>query len=428
MQIKREQLNPTTIKLTLEADQSVLDAVKADVLKHLAKNMKLPGFRPGKAPLAVVERNADTRALQAEFLDEAINRLYGEAIEHERLRVVGQPKVGIQKFVPFSTLALSFEVEAVGDVKLPNYKKIKLAKKEAIVTDKDVDEVVESLRERGSERKDVTRTSKDGDEVTIDFTGKDAKTGEAIKGADGKGYPLILGSNTFIPGFESNLAGMKTGEAKEFTLTFPKDYGVKALQNRKVAFAVTVTKVQELVAPKADDAFAEKVGPFKSLADLKSDIRRQLQTEKDSEVTREFENQLLETIADKTTAAIPETLIEDEIHRAEDEVRRNLAYRGQTWQEFLDEQGQTEEEYRKTLREPAERRVKAGLALSEIAEQEGITVTPEEFKLRMQLIRGQYTDKAMQAELEKPENARQIISGMITEKTMAKLSGYTTAK
>lgn len=424
MQINREQLNPTTIKLTLEADRNVLDEVKAAVMKQLAKNMKVSGFRPGKVPPAIVERNADPQTLQADFLDAAINRLYSDILEREKLRVVGQPKVGIQKFVPFTTLGVSFEVEAVGDITLPDYKKIKLTRKVTAVTDKDVDDVIKRLRERAAERKDVTRAAKEGDEVTIDFTGKDAKNGEPIKGADGKGYPLMLGSDTFIPGFEANLVGLKPGESKEFTLTFPKDYGVKALQNRKVTFSVTAAKVQELALPAGDDTFAAKAGPFKTLTDLKADIRKQLESEKEADATRSFENELLEALAAKTTVAIPAALVDTEAKHAEDEIRRNLVYRGQTWQEYLEELGQKEDDYRASLREPAERRVRAGLALSEVAEREGITVTPEEFKIRMQLLKGQYTDAQMQAELEKPENARQILSDMLTEKTLARLTEY----
>jgi trigger factor len=328
--------------------------------------------------------------------------------------------------VPFSTLEVVVEVTVVGDVKLPDYKKFTLAKKSAEVAVKDVDDVIENLRVRVAEKKDVDRAAKNGDEVTIDFAGTDAKTNEPVKGADGKDYPLVLGSDMFIPGFEANLLGMKAGEEKTFVLTFPADYGVKALQKRKVSFTVTVTKVQEVVKPKVDDEFAAKVGPFKTVKDLKADIRKQLESEKQSEVDRAFENELLEMLADKTTVAVPAVLIDEEVERTERQVRQNLAYRGQTWQEYLEELGQSEDEYRKSIREPAERRVKAGLALSEVAEKEGLTVTPEEFQIRMQLLKGQYQDKMMQVELEKPENARQVLSGMLTEKTIAKLTEYVT--
>jgi len=428
MQIKREQINPTTVKLTITADQALLDETKQHVLRHLAQKAKLPGFRPGKAPLQLVEKNTEPSVLQAEFIDEVLNELYGKAVEQEKLRVVGQPKVGLQKFVPYTDLEVAVEVEAVGDVKLPDYKKLKVIKPVVEVTDKDVVEVIENLRQRLAERKDVERAAKDGDEVSIDFAGVDAKTKEAINGAEGKNYPLPLGSDSFIPGFEANLIGLRPGEEKTFELAFPKDYGVKALQSRNVSFTVTVHAVKELIKPKADDAFATKAGPFKTLKDLKADIKKQLLTEKQGEADREFENALLEQLADKTTVAVPESLIADEVERTISQVRQNLAYRGQTWQQYLEDVGQGEDDYRKGLREPAERRVKVGLALSEIAEKEGITVTPEEFQLRLQLLKGQYaSDKLMQAELDKPESVRSIVSSMLTEKTLFKLVSYTTA-
>jgi len=427
MQIKREDLNPTTVKLTITADQAQLDAAKQHVLMHLAQKMKLPGFRPGKAPLTIVEKNADPSVLQAEFIDEILNQLYGQAMEQERVRPVGQPKVSLQKFVPYTDLELAIEVEAIGKVKLPDYKKLKVAKELVEVTAKDVDEVVESLRTRLAERKDVERAAKNGDEVTIDFKGTDAKTKEAINGADGKSYPLVLGSDSFIPGFETNVVGMKADEAKTFMLTFPKDYGVKTLQNRKVSFEVTVTAIKELVKPKADDVFAAKAGPFKTLQDLKTDIKKQLLSEKQGEADRSFENRLLEQLADKTTVAVPELLIDDELERTITQLRQNLSYRDQTWEQYREELGQTDAEYRTSLREPAEKRVKVGIALSEIAEAEGITITPEEFQLRLQLLKGQYaSDAQMQLEIDKPENTRTIISNMLTEKTLAKLTKYTT--
>ncbi|HVU59781.1 MAG TPA: trigger factor [Candidatus Saccharimonadales bacterium] len=427
MQITREQLTPTTVRLTVAADPAFLANTKTEVLQRLGRQMKVAGFRPGKAPLPIIEKQADPSTLQSQFLDAALNHLYGDALDQEKLRPVAQPNLTIQTFVPFSTLEFVAEVEAIGDIKLPDYTKIKLPKPTAGVTAKDVDEVVHTLQQRAAERKAVDRAAKNGDETTIDFNGKDAKTDEPVKGADGQGYPLLLGSDTFIPGFETNLVGMKAGETKTFVLTFPKDYGVAALQNRKVSFTVTVTKVQEVAEPKLDDAFAAKVGPFKSLAALREDIRKQLSAEKQREADRAYENELIEKIAAGTTVAIPSVLIDEEVQRAEAELRQNLAYRGQTWPEYLQELGQSEVDYRASLRGPAELRVKAGLALTEIAEREHLSVTPEELSIRLQLLKGQYQDKTMQAELEKPANVRSIMSGMLSDKTIATLVDYATA-
>jgi trigger factor len=266
MQITTDQLAPTKLKLTITADQAELDTIKQHVLKNLAKNVKVQGFRAGKAPAHLVEKNTDPAVLQSEFLDHAINDLYVGLVEQQNLRPVAQPQINVTKFVPFTTLEFSAEVEVVGKIVLADYKKIKLTKAAVSVAAKDIDEVLANLQTRAAVKEPVKRAAKNGDEVVIDFTGTDAKTKEPIDGADGSDYPLLLGSNSFIPGFEEELIGLKADAKKSFDITFPKDYGAAELQNRKVTFAVTVKQVQELVKAKLDDAFAATVGPFKTVA------------------------------------------------------------------------------------------------------------------------------------------------------------------
>jgi len=424
MQVKRQQIEPTKIKLAVVADQALLDETKQALLRKLSQDVKVQGFRPGKAPAKLVEKQLDPAALQSEFLDQAVNQLYVRAAQQEKLRPVAPPQISITKFVPFSTLEFTAEVDAVGDIKLPDYKKIKLEPKKAEVAAKEVNEVVGNLQKRAATKADAARAAKDGDEVTIDFQGTDAKTGDPIKGADGQDYPLLIGSKSFIPGFEDELLGLKTGDKKSFNLKFPKDYAAADLQGRQVTFAVTVKKVQELSNPKLEDAFAASVGPFKTVAELKADIKKQLMAEKQQEANQSFDNELLEKIAAKSIVAIPDSLIEEEIDRIEEEEKRSVVYRGQTWQEHLKAEGLTDEQHRAKQHQPAATRVKAGLVLGTIAEQETITVTPEELEVRMQLLKGQYPDPAMQAELDKPENRRDIHSRLMTEKTLDALRAY----
>ncbi len=424
MQVKKESLSPTKLKLTLVAEQSVMEQAKQEALQHLAKHVKVQGFREGKAPLALIEKQVDQNALQTEFLDIVVNRVYVDALMADRLRPVDSPTIAITKFVPFTELEMTAEVEVVGAVKLPDYKKIKLEKPAVKVTAKDVDEVLDNLKERLAEKKTVDRAAKTGDEAVIDFAGTDTKTKEAIAGTDGKDYPLLLGSNSFIPGFEEEVIGMKAGETKSFDIVFPKEYGVSALQNRKVTFEVTVKEVRELELPKLDDAFAGRIGSFKTLADLKADIKQQITAERQQEIDRTYESDLLETIAKKTKADIPEMLITEEVERQINQVRQNLMYRGQTWEEYLKSEGVSEDELRQRERPAAALRVTAGLALSDIAEAENIFVTPEETDVRLQLIRGQYQDEAMRAELDKPEARREVANRILSEKTIARLTEY----
>jgi trigger factor len=356
-------------------------------------------------------------------MEHALNELYRRAVDEENIRPINTPNVQLKKFVPYSQLEFEAETEILGPVKLPNYKAIKLAKPQVSVTVKEVDEVVKSLQTRMAERIEVNRVAKVGDELQIDFTGTDTK-GEKIQGAEGKDHQLILGSNTFIPGFEENLMGIKPGGTKEFDVTFPADYGVAALQSKKVKFKADVLKVKELNEPKLDDEFAKKAGPFKSLVDLKKDVKKQLTEEKQRQTDVDYQNQLVRKIAEKTQIDVPKSIVESENLRLEDQEKQNLSYRGETWQEHLKAEGVTEEEHRQRHYPEALERVKVGLILSEIAEKEGIRVTPEELEIRVQVLKGQYQDPQMQAELDKETSRRDIESRLLTEKTLTQLVKY----
>ena len=427
MQLSKKNLSDTNIQLTITADAAQLARAKELALQHLAGSVKVQGFRDGKAPLNLVEKQVSPENLQTEFLEHAINELYAAAAAQEALRPVAQPQIKITKFVPFDALEIEAGVEVLGEIKLPDYKKLRIAKKKISVTAKDVDEVIDQLKKREAAKKEVARAAKTGDEVWIDFSGVDAKTSQPISGDDGKDYPLLLGSNTFIPGFEDNIIGIKPGEEKIFTLTFPKDYGLKVLQNKKVTFIVTAKKVEELVEPKVDDAFAAKVGPFKTVEELKADIKKQLAAEQEQQAGRELADEIIVAIAKDTKVAIPAVLVEEQLDRMEADEKQNLLYRGQTWQEHLDAEGVTAAEHRDRNKAEAELRVKAGIVLTEIAEREKITVTPEELAVRLKLLKGEYPDPRMQAELGKPEGRREIASRLMSEKTIERLKSLIAA-
>lgn len=428
MQVTRKNLSDTKVLLTITAAEAYLAPFKQKALEKLAGQVKVAGFREGKVPLNLVEKNVDPQALQTEFVDEALNSLYVSAAQEEKLRPVDNPKITLKKFVPFTTLEFEAEVEVLGKIKVADYKKIKKQPKKVSVTATDVDDVIKGLASRMAASKDVDRAAKAGDKAIIDFKGVDAKK-QPIKGADGKDYPLLLGSDTFIPGFEKNLIGMKPSEEKTFELDFPKDYGVKVLAGSKVTFTVTIKKVQEQSEPKIDNDFAAKAGPFKTLQELKDNIKEELQREREAKELQDLDAEIVKEVADKSTLSIPASLIEDQIERLKTEVRQNLNYKGVTYEEHLKAEGKTEEEFRKEILAPeAESRVRAGLVLAEISELESLDVQPDEVDLRIQMLKAQYQDPQMQEELDKPESRSNIASRMLTEKTIQKLVEYATKK
>lgn len=426
MQVDVSNLSPTKVKVFIKASPVELEEYKKIVLNKFANNTKIQGFREGKAPLNLVEKNVDQTRFQADFLEETMSGLYGESSRRGKFRPVSNPEVAIKKFVPYSDLEFEVTVEVLGKIKLADYKKIKLEKPKVETSAKDVDGVMKSLQLKMAEKKEVNRVAKQSDEVWVDFKGVDMK-GQPINGADGKDYPLVIGSKTFIPGFEENLIGLKPGDEKTFEVTFPKDYGVKSLAGKKVKFTANVKKVNEVTEPKLDDSFAAKAGPFKTLKDLKDDIKRQLTLERQNEANRDYSNNLVEKLTDKSEIAVPDSMVEHQIEHNLSELKRNLTYGGQTFPEFLEAEATNEEKYKKDVLWPqAERQVKGSLMLAEIGEREQIVVTPDELEERIQALKAQYQDQKMREELNKPEAKKDIASRMITEKTLQKLEQYAT--
>lgn len=425
MQVKINHPTTTEAIVTIIANPDELQFIKGHVLEHFKSSVKVPGFREGKVPANILEKHVDQETLQSKFLEESIEQLYTQALQSHKLRPVDRPQIAIKKFVPFTTLEFEATVPVVGEIKLADYKKVKLPKPKVTITTKDIEDVLKSLLERAAEKTDVDRPAKTGDQLYIDFSGVDDKK-QKVNGADGKDYPLLLGSNAFIPGFEENLVGLKATQDKTFTLKFPKDYGVKALATKNVTFSVNVTKVQEVKTPKLDDAFAVTVGPFKTVSELKADIKKQLGIERQQQADRAYENELIQQISNKSTLEIPKVLVDDQIERMEQEERQNLTYRGQTWEEHLKEEGADANQHKEQKRPQAEERIKASLVMAEIAEAEGLEVSPEELDSRMLQLKSQYQDPKMLEELEKPEARRDIAGRILTEKTLEKVVGYAT--
>jgi len=426
LKITRTNTSDTQITLEIVVDEKTLVEAKKHAVEKLGKTVKITGFREGKAPASLIEKSIDPNALAEEFLNEAVNHSYPDAIREEKINPIAPPRVEVSKFVPFSTVEYKAEVTIIGEVKLADYKKLK-AKKEVIEPGKDdIEKVIDNMQLQLAEKKDVERAAGKTDQVWINFDGKDDK-GKPVNGAKGDNYPLVLGSDTFIPGFEAHLMGLKAGEEKEFTIAFPKDYGVKALQSKKVTFSVSVIKVQEVVKPEVNEDFVKKVSPsLKTVAELRDDIKKQLGYEADAKAARAYENALVAEIVEKSTVSVPDELVEEQAANVLRDLQQNILYRGQTMEEYLAAIGMTAEEQReKEILPEAMRRLQAGILLSEIAEKEGVTVTPEEIHIRVSVMKQRYaSDQEMLKQLEDPNNQRELGAQIITEKTLAKIISF----
>lgn len=420
MQVQRKDISETKVKLTIQLGLEELVHAKQHELEEQAKTMKVAGFRKGKAPLTVIEKQLDENQLQVSVINHGINDFYGKAVEKEGLRTLEQPNVTIGKFVPYAELEFVAEVSIMPKIKLGDYKKIKKTAPKVSVSAKDVADILDNLGKHSAKKEETTKPAKKGDEVVIDFEGKDKK-GELVAGASGTDYSLTLGSNTFIPGFEDGLIGLKAGDKKDLKLTFPKEYHAENLAGTDIVFAVTVKKVQTVTPPTFDDAFAATVGPFKTLDELKKDIKTQLTAQKAQEAQNEVKDEIIEELVKKSTLTLPEVLVNDQIAMLEQDFTQNLTYRGITKAEYLKQQGFKDEAewQKKELQPQAERRVSVGMVLAEVAEAEGVQVSREELQAQIAQYKQQYQQSADQ--FDQPEMQREVTSRLLTEKTVTLL-------
>lgn len=410
----------THVVVTVTADTQSLAKAKALAVKELGKSVKVQGFRKGKVPVAVVEKNLDPNTLANEAVQYAINQALNQVINEEQLRVLDQPRIELKKFVPYTDLEFTAEIEVLPEIKLGNYKKLKAKKAKISVESSEVDEVVERIRQGYADTTEVKRAAKDGDDVVIDFKGADAK-GNEVEGAAGKDYTLRLGSKTFIPGFEDQIVGHKPGDAFDVKVTFPKSYHAEHLKNAKVTFAVTLHTVKEVKLPKVDDEFAKKIGPFDTAKAMKDDIKRELIARKDHEATDKLKDELLGQLVESSKVPVPDVLIDDQMQSIEQDAMQNLMYRGQSLEDYLKAQDYKDAEAwrAKELRPMAVRRVQAGLVLSELTKAENIDITREE--LEAELERRKAEAPKMAEQFDTPEVRRDVANRVITEKTINRL-------
>ena len=417
-----KKLSDTKVELTISLGSEELSAAEQVALTKMASDLKVPGFRKGKVPVSVAAKHVNPAALQEQTLDNALSKAVAEAFMAEKIQALDRPAVDVKKFVPGQELEFTAEVEIIPPVKLGNYKKLKAKRQAVKVEDSEVEEIITRMRENFTEKTEVKRAAKEGDEAVIDFTGK--KDDVPFDGGAAKDFALKLGSGQFIPGFEEGVVGHKAGETFDLKLTFPKDYHAKELAGADVVFTVTLHKVNELSLPEVNDEFAAKCGPFTSVDELKADIKREITAQKEREADEKLKDELVGELADASKVALPELLIDDQIRSIEQDLMQNLMYRGLTLDSYLQTQKFTDkDDWRaKEARPAAEKRVKAGLVLAELSKELGVEVSHEELSTQIETMKQQYgKDPKIAERFNDPNVHRDIANRMITDKTVEKL-------
>ena len=421
MDYKKKEVEKNKFEYTIVVPADMIKQCHDKAVESLGRNAKVPGFRKGHVPMEVLERAIDPARVADVEINEAVNATLVELIEKEDIQPLDQPVINLTKYVLNQTIEYTATIEVVPPVKLADVKKLETKRPEVKVADKEVNEVIERLRTNAAEKTAVDRAAKKGDEVIIDFTG--LLNGKEFAGGKAKDYELKLGSGAFIPGFEEGIEGHKVGEEFDVNVTFPEEYGAKELAGQKSVFKVKLNKVNELKLPELNDEFAKGIAPdFKSMDDLKKDVRKNLEQSQEAENRQKFEDDLLSELAEKSNVDIPEVLVKDQLPQMEQQFTQGLMYRGLDLDGYLSQKGMTKEEWeKKELRPAAEKRVRNSLVISQFAKDNHIEVTAEEIKGYRDKILDRYTNENIRKQFETPEYTRQIAQQLATEKAMAKL-------
>ena len=369
MNVEQKNLPQSEIELIITMTDEEIKPHRAAAVKKIGEQVKIDGFRKGQVPEQMLIQQFGEAVIMEEACNIMLPKVIAKACEKAGQYPIAQPKVDIQEVSPI-TFSVVFPVAP--KVTLPKKWQDSKVKAQVVkVTTKEEQEVMENLRKRMMERKVVERKAKKDDWVEIDFAGKD-KDGVPLEGAQSKAHPLIIGLDTFIPGFEDELIGLKAGDEKSFEITFPQDYHAKHLAGKPVTFEITMHSVQEQILPEVTDEFAEKIfGKKMTVKQMEEEITKLLTEKAEDEERQRQENELIEGWVKGTTVEIPQVMINAEVQRMLEAVKQHLAPTGQSWQQHLDAIGKTDEQIMTEMATEATKKVTARLAVQQIMQELG---------------------------------------------------------
>lgn len=376
-EILKKENSVVTLKLTIDA-QSFDKACKDAYNKNKTK-FNVQGFRKGKAPMSIVEKFYG----EGVFFEDAVNTLFPDAFEaavkEHDLDTVARPEIDVEEIGKGKNLVIIADVAVKPEITLGEYKNLTVEKPDSEVSDEEVEKEIEAMREQNARFVTVEdREVKEKDMLLIDFNGK--VDGVEFEGGQAENYSIIVGSNTFIPGFEEQLVGMKLNEEKDLSVKFPEEYHAENLAGKDAVFTVKVNEIKEKELPELDDEFAKDVSEFDTLEDLKADAKAKLQKTKDEYADRELENKLVKMAAENATVEIPEAMIDSQVENMVYDFEYQLKYQGLDLENYLKFTNMSIEGLKEQMRPDAKSRVLNSLVIEAISKSENIESTEEDLE------------------------------------------------
>lgn len=374
-----ETLSPTRAKVTVEVPFEELKPSLDAAYKRIAQQITIPGFRKGKVPAAIIDRQIGRGAVLDEAINNALPQLYVEALQENDLQPVAQPEIDITRLEDYETLEFTAEVDVRPQVELPDYAGLEVSVDDVVVSDEDVDEQVQALRERFATLKAVERPAADQDFVTLDLTA--SQDGETVEGGEVSGMSYQVGRGGMIDGLDDALVGLSAGESKTFTSQLVGG----DLVGQDVEVQVTVTEVKEQELPELDDEFAQTASEFDTLDEFRADVRTRLERGKRLEQAAAARDAVLEKLLEQVDVPLPESMVTDELNARRQSIEQQLMYAGMTMEAYLDSEEQTIDEFEADLEKRVRDAVAAQFLLDEIAKKEEVGIDQQE--LSQHLIR-----------------------------------------
>ena len=387
---KTKNNNELKLEFTIEAKK--FDEGMKKVYTKSAKYFNIPGFRKGKAPMAMVEKQYGTEIFYEDTFNEVVPEEYERELKENKIEAVSKPDIEVKQIGKGQDLIFTAVVQTKPEVKLGKYKGIELKKIEYNVTDADIEHELGHMADRNSRIVSVEdRPVESGDITVIDFEG--FVNGKAFEGGKAENHELTIGSNTFIPGFEDQLIGMKTGEEKDINVTFPEEYFSEELKGKDAVFKIKLHEIKKKELPKIDDDFAKDTSEFDTLKELKDSIKEKLEHENEHRAEHETEDAAIKAVVDSAEIDIPSGMIETELDNMIRDMETRMSYQGMKFEQYLQMIGKSMEDFRKENEEIAKSSVKTRLTLEAIVNAEKVEPKQEDVDSKLKEMSEMYGQK-----------------------------------
>ncbi len=390
MGLQVEKLEKNMAKLTIEASAEELSQAMTKAYQKNKGKMSVPGFRKGKVPQQMLEKMYGPEIFYEDAANILIPDAYEKALsEDKELEVVSQPKIDVVQLEKGKPFIFTAEVALKPEVALGKYKGVSVEKMDVDVTDDEILAEINKERENNARTISVEdRAVKDGDMTVIDFEG--FVDGKAFDGGKGENYPLTIGSNAFIPGFETQLIGAKLNEETEVNVTFPEEYQAEELAGKPAMFKVTVKEIKEKELPELDDEFASEVSEFDTLEEYKADVKKNIGERKEKEAKNQKEDAVIEAIIADSKMDIPDPMLETQTRQMAEDYAQRLQQQGLSLEQYFQFTGLTSEKFLEQMKPAALKRIQSRLVLEAIVKAEDIKVTDEEYAAELEKMAGMY--------------------------------------